>query len=77
MAPTTSFEQLAYDCRLLNTASERDGDTALLLRDLHADSDSKYDPQAWVLRPDVVLDISKELVKQEGNYYNKCRKLFC
>jgi methanol--5-hydroxybenzimidazolylcobamide Co-methyltransferase len=74
MAPTVSFEQLAYDCRLMNTATERGPDAAILLRDLHADSDSKLDPQAYVLRPDVVLKISKELVKETGSYYDKCKK---
>jgi len=68
MAPTVSFEQLAYDCRLMNEATARSHEAALLLRDLHADSDSRLDPQAYVLRPDVVLDISKELVKVDGHY---------
>lgn len=66
MAPLVSFEQLAYDCRLMNRAMET-GDS-ILLRDLHADSDSYYDPQAYVLRPDVVLDISTELVKTKTHY---------
>jgi methanol--5-hydroxybenzimidazolylcobamide Co-methyltransferase len=43
------------------------------LRDLHADSDSRLDPQAYVLRPDVVLEISKELVKVNG-YYARTKK---
>jgi len=73
MAPTVSFEQLTYDCRLMNTASARGRDTAILLRDLHADSDSGLDPQAYVLRPDVVLEISKELVKEKG-YYARIKK---
>lgn len=73
MAPTVSFEQLVYDCRLMNEASARGQETALLLRDLHADSDSRLDPQAYVLRPDVVLDISKELVKIDG-YYPRAKK---
>jgi methanol--5-hydroxybenzimidazolylcobamide Co-methyltransferase len=73
MAPTVSFEQLEYDCRLMNTASKRGKETALLMRDLLADSDSALDPQAYVLRPDVVLDISKELVKEDG-YYNRTKK---
>jgi methanol--5-hydroxybenzimidazolylcobamide Co-methyltransferase len=73
MAPTVSFEQLSYDCRLMNEASARGADTALLLRDLHADSDSSLDPQAYVLRPDVVLRISKELVKETG-YYRRTKK---
>jgi methanol--5-hydroxybenzimidazolylcobamide Co-methyltransferase len=68
MAPTVSFEQLVYDCRLMNEATARGKDAALLLRDLHADSDSSIDPQAYVLAPDVVLRISKELVKEQGHY---------
>ncbi len=68
MAPTVSFEQLAYDCRLMNTASEKGKDSALLIRDILADSDSALDPQAYVLRPDVVLSISKEIVKEEDAY---------
>jgi methanol--5-hydroxybenzimidazolylcobamide Co-methyltransferase len=68
MAPTVSFEQLVYDCRLMNEATDRGSKVACLLRDLHVDSDSGFDPQAYVLRPDVVLDISKELVKVEGHY---------
>lgn len=63
MAPTISMEQLIYDCRLMNQATKRGNDTRILMRDLLADSDSKLDPQAYVLRPDVVLDISNELVK--------------
>ena len=58
MAPTVCFEQLEYDCRLMNTASKRGRETSLLMRDILADSDSALDPQAYVLRPDVVLDIS-------------------
>jgi methanol--5-hydroxybenzimidazolylcobamide Co-methyltransferase len=68
MAPVVSFEQLAYDCRLFNEASARGKDAALLLRDLHADSDSRLDPQAYVLRPDVALRISKEIVAVDGHY---------
>ncbi len=71
MAPTVCFEQLVYDCRLMNKAAEQGH--AVLMRDLHADSDSYLDPQAYVLRPDVVLDISKELVKIDG-YYPRATK---
>ncbi len=73
MAPTVSFEQLAYDCRLMNTAASRGRETALLFRNILADSDSALDPQAFVLRPDVVLEISKEIVKEKG-YYERTRK---
>lgn len=65
MAPTVSMEQLAYDCRLMNTAAESGKQNALLLRDWLCESDSKYDPQAYVLRPDVVIEISKEILKED------------
>jgi methanol--5-hydroxybenzimidazolylcobamide Co-methyltransferase len=65
MAPTVSMEQLAYDCRLMNTAAESGSPNALLLRDWLCESDSKYDPQAYVLRPDVVLEISREIIKED------------
>jgi methanol--5-hydroxybenzimidazolylcobamide Co-methyltransferase len=73
IAPVAYFETLAYDCRLMNTATARGKETALLLRDLHADSDSHLDPHAWILRPDVVLEISKGIVKETG-YYNRVKK---
>jgi len=73
MAPTVSFEQLVYDCRLLNESTKRGTEAQLLLRDLHADSDSRFDPQAYVLRPDVVVSIANELVKVNG-YYKKTKK---
>lgn len=68
MAPTVSMEQLIYDCRLMNEASARGKNEALLLRDLLADSDSRFDPQAYVLRSDVVLEISKEIVKEKDHF---------
>jgi methanol---5-hydroxybenzimidazolylcobamide Co-methyltransferase len=68
MAPTVSLEQLAYDCRLMNTASDRGIETARLMRDLLTDSDSQLDPQAYVLRPDVVLKISEGIIKEEGSF---------
>lgn len=67
MAPTVSMEQLIYDCRLMNEAVAKGKDKALSLRDILADSDSRLDPQAYVLRPDVVLKLSKEIVKETGH----------
>ncbi len=73
MAPTVSMEQLIYDCRLMNEASARGKDQALLMRDLLTDSDSRYDPQAYVLRPDMVLNISQEIIKETG-HFNRTKK---
>lgn len=66
MAPIVSMEQLIYDCRLMNEATKKG--LNLQLRDLFADSDSRLDPQAYVLRPDIVFDISKELVKTQDPF---------
>ncbi|HHW29026.1 MAG TPA: methanol--corrinoid methyltransferase [Syntrophomonadaceae bacterium] len=63
-APVAYMEQLIYDCRLLNEAAADGKEYALKMRDWLANSDSKLDPQAYILRPDVVLEISKELVKE-------------
>lgn len=68
-APVVSTEQLAYDCRLLNTAAATPGGAAQL-RDWLVASDSALDPQAWVLRPDVVLRIS-ELIAAESDPYRQ------
>jgi methanol--5-hydroxybenzimidazolylcobamide Co-methyltransferase len=67
-APTVSFEQLAYDCRLMNTASSHSRSDARRLRDWLTDSDSGSDPQAYVLRPDVVLRISRDIAEEETPY---------
>jgi len=67
MAPTVYTEQLIYDCRLLNVAGKTRED-ALKLRDWLVESDSRFDPQAYVLRPDVIYTISKELIKIENNF---------
>ena len=72
MAPTVSIEQLAYDCRLMNTASQDGRESALKLRDWFVGSDSRLDPQAYVLRPDVVLMISKEILR-ESTHYDQAR----
>ncbi|MDN5276613.1 MAG: methanol---5-hydroxybenzimidazolylcobamide Co-methyltransferase [Clostridiales bacterium] len=67
-APVVYTEQLIYDCRLLNQAAAEGHDYALKMRDWLAKSDDKFDPQAYVLRPDIVLEISKELVKEKDAF---------
>jgi methanol---5-hydroxybenzimidazolylcobamide Co-methyltransferase len=65
MAPTVFLESLAYDCRLMNQASNG---KALMLRDLMVESDAPLDPQAFILSPQNVLAISESLVEAEGHY---------
>lgn len=52
MAPTVSMEQLAYDCRLLNTAAAHGEAARRGLRDWLVESDAAGDPQAWILTPE-------------------------
>lgn len=72
-APVVSMEQLAYDCRLMNEATRRGPDAARLMRDLHADSDSRFDPQAYVLRPDVVFEISRKIVADQNGPLSRAK----
>jgi methanol--5-hydroxybenzimidazolylcobamide Co-methyltransferase len=67
-APVVSLEQLAYDCRLLNTAARASADDARRLRDWLVESDAALDPQAWVLRPDVVLRLAREIMEESTPY---------
>jgi methanol--5-hydroxybenzimidazolylcobamide Co-methyltransferase len=66
MAPTVSLEQLAYATRLMNAATEAGRE--LELRDLFVASDASLDPQAHVLRPDVVLELAGQLVEEPTPY---------
>jgi len=68
MAPTVSLEQLVYATRLMNVASSQGPASARLLRDWFVDSDAARDPQAFVLRPDVVLDIAREILEEPTPY---------
>ncbi len=68
MAPTVSLEQLVYATRLMNTASSDGKRAAHQLRDWFVESDAALDPQAYVLRPDVVLAISEQIVAEKTPY---------
>ncbi|MCX7014775.1 MAG: methanol--corrinoid methyltransferase [Candidatus Sumerlaeota bacterium] len=68
MAPTVSLEQLAYDCRLLNTASAHSPEDTRRMRDWLVESDAARDPQAYVLRPDVVLRLSERIMDEPTAY---------
>jgi methanol---5-hydroxybenzimidazolylcobamide Co-methyltransferase len=66
MAPTVSMEQLAYATRLMNVASI--SGKAVELRDWLVESDAGMDPQAYVLRPDVVVGLAGQIVAEPTPY---------
>lgn len=65
-APVVSTEQLIYDCRLMNKAAEKGH--AKLMRDLLVESDCYLDPQAYMLKPEVVFEIASEIVKTQDPF---------
>ena len=67
-APTVSLEQLAYDCRLMNVAAGKSDADARRLRDWLVESDAALDPQAHVLRPDVVLRLAGKIISEPTPY---------
>jgi methanol--5-hydroxybenzimidazolylcobamide Co-methyltransferase len=68
MAPVVSLEQLVYATRLMNTASKRGDKEALELRDWLVESDSALDPQAYILRPDIAMNIAREVIQEKTPY---------
>ena len=70
MAPTVYFEQLTYDCRLMNRSIEAKQER--ILRDLFVSSDASLDPQVFILAPENVIAISQAIVG--GNNYIEAAK---
>lgn len=68
MAPTVSLEQIVYATRLMNTASSHGEQAARTLRDWWVESDAGFDPQAYVLRPDVALELAAEIIQETTPY---------
>jgi methanol--5-hydroxybenzimidazolylcobamide Co-methyltransferase len=68
MAPTVSLEQLVYATRLMNVASSEGPQAALKLRDWFVKSDCSFDPQAYVLRPDVVVELANTIIAEPTAY---------
>lgn len=72
MAPTVYLEQLEYDVRLMNQAIKGGKESILGLQKLFVNSDIYFDPQAFILSPKNVIEISKEIVSGE-NYVDSTR----
>ena len=62
-APVVSMEQLIYDCRLYNTAIKQGEQNKQNYKEMLIESDIHLDPQAYILSPEIVIQISKELIK--------------
>ncbi|MCK5033563.1 MAG: methanol--corrinoid methyltransferase, partial [Calditrichia bacterium] len=65
-APEVFLEILAYDCRLMNIASQNN--EALKMRDWLVESDSSLNVEAFILKPESVVEISKSIVNNTGGY---------
>ncbi len=65
-APVVSMEQLTYDCRLMNQAIQEGPEAIATLQRWTVESDSGLDPQAYVLRPDVVVAISEKMAAADS-----------
>jgi methanol--5-hydroxybenzimidazolylcobamide Co-methyltransferase len=65
-APEAFAELLAYDCRLMNTAT-RHGQQSML-RDWLTDSDEHLSPQALLLSPASTLRIARAIVSVDDVY---------
>jgi len=65
-APEAFTETLAYDCRLMNVASDKG--EALRLRDWLTESDEWLSPQAAVLSPEATINIALAIVSHDDHY---------
>jgi len=65
-APEAFLEMLAYDCRLMNVASQKN--EALKMRDWLVESDSSLNVEALILKPEHVIEISNAIISKSGGY---------
>ena len=69
MAPTCYMEQLAYDCRLMNTASSHGRESARQLQQWLVESDIATDPQAFILSPQSCIQLARVIVECDSHYH--------
>lgn len=69
MAPTCYMEQLAYDCRLMNTARGHGPDAARQLQRWLVESDVATDPQAMIISPESSIALAREIVAARSHYH--------
>jgi methanol--5-hydroxybenzimidazolylcobamide Co-methyltransferase len=69
MAPTCYMEQLAYDCRLMNTARSHGPAAARQLQSWLVESDVATDPQAFIISPVSSVELARTLVAADSHYH--------
>lgn len=69
MAPTCYMEQLAYDCRLMNTARSHGSASAQQLQRWLVESDVATDPQAWIISPESSVELAHTIVGCDSHYH--------
>lgn len=70
-APQVFLEMLHYDCKLMNRAIAMG--KARDLRDMLILSDAFDDPQAFVMSPDVAVEIAGAIVSEHESYYRRAK----
>jgi methanol--5-hydroxybenzimidazolylcobamide Co-methyltransferase len=69
MAPTCYMEQLAYDCRLMNTARRHGKEAARQLQQWLVESDAGLDPQAFIISPHSAVELARAIVGSDSHYH--------
>ena len=69
MAPTCYMEQLAYDCRLMNTARSHGKESARQLQRWLVESDVATDPQALIISPESAVELARVIVGSDSHYH--------
>ena len=69
MAPTCYMEQLAYDCRLMNTARSHGKESARQLQRWLVESDVATDPQAFIISPESAVELAQAIVASDSHYH--------
>jgi methanol--5-hydroxybenzimidazolylcobamide Co-methyltransferase len=69
MAPTCYMEQLAYDCRLMNTARSHGKESARQLQGWLVESDVATDPQAYIISPETSVKLAQAIVSSDSHYH--------
>jgi methanol--5-hydroxybenzimidazolylcobamide Co-methyltransferase len=69
MAPTCYMEQLAYDCRLMNTARSHGKQSARQLQRWLVESDVATDPQAFIISPATSVELARVITGSDSHYH--------